>query len=391
MPIDASEVVDRHYGAKITAVEPGGAEAIPLAERHGRPIQLLWTWTSPNMEFATVFVGVICVLFFGLTFWEAVLAIALGTGLGAISHGVLSSWGPKTGQCQMVLSRRGFGFLGNFLPAGLNSLTAGIGWFAVNSVSGGLALAALTGLNKYLCLVIVVAAMLAIAYFGHNLIQMFERFAFPLLAVIFVIGAVVILTKSNAAAPPIPTESGDLLPGGFWIALGATFGYAAGWNPYASDYTRYLPNGSGKAAGLYAAVGLFVSCLVLESVGAAAVTAVGGPDWNYDNPVASYTGSAADLAGEADPAGDLCRRDRGQRAERLLQRVVLHRDGDQAADEVLPGGHGDRDGHPRFPGGRARHRQHRQVRELPAGDRLLDRSVARGGLRRSPAAPGRLG
>jgi len=275
---------DRHYGAKVAAVEPGGAEAIPLAERHGRPVQLLWTWTSPNLEFATVFVGVICVLFFGLSFWQSVLAITLGTGLGALSHGVLSSWGPNTGQCQMVLSRRGFGFLGNFLPAGLNSLTAGIGWFAVNSVSGGLALAALTSLNKYLCLVIVVAAMLSIAYFGHNLIQLFERFAFPLLAVVFVIGAVVILSKGHPGAPAEP------VPGGFWIALGATFGYAAGWNPYASDYTRYLKPGSGRSAGIFAAVGLFASCVLLETVGAAAVTAVGGADWNFDNPVASYTG-----------------------------------------------------------------------------------------------------
>src|SRR6478672_1153593 len=282
---------DRHYGAKVTAVEPGGAEAIPLAERHGRPIQLLWTWTSPNMEFATIFVGVICVLFFGLTFWQAVGAIVLGTALGALSHGVLSSWGPSTGQCQMVLSRRGFGFLGNFLPAGLNSLTAGICWFAVNSVSGGLALAELSGLNKYLSLVLVVAAMLAIAYFGHNLIQMFERFAFPVLAVIFVIGAAMILSKSDPTAALANTSaSGDAVPGGFWIALGAAFGYAAGWNPYASDYTRYLKPGSGRAAGLFAGVGLFLSCILLETVGAAAVTAVGGADWNYDNPVASYTG-----------------------------------------------------------------------------------------------------
>src|ERR1035441_4109098 len=36
----------------------------------------------------------------------------------------------------MVLSRLGFGYWGNVLPAGLNSVTAGIGWFAVNSVSG---------------------------------------------------------------------------------------------------------------------------------------------------------------------------------------------------------------------------------------------------------------
>ncbi len=275
---------DRHYGARVVAVEPGGAEAIPLNERHGRPIQLLWTWTSPNMEFATVFVGVICVLFFGLTFWQAVGAITLGTGLGAISHGVLSSWGPNTGQCQMVLSRRAFGFLGNFLPAGLNSLTAGIGWFAVNSVSGALALSALTGVNRYLCLVVVVAAMLALAYFGHNLIQLFERFAFPVLAVIFVIGAVLILSKSHPGAPVDP------VPGGFWIALGATFGYAAGWNPYASDYTRYLPPGGGRSAGIFAGIGLFLSCLLLETVGAAAVTAVGGADWNFENPVSSYTG-----------------------------------------------------------------------------------------------------
>ena len=127
----------------------------------------------------------------------------------------------------------------------------------MNSVSGGLALAALTGLNKYLCLVIVVLPECwAIAYFGHNLIQMFERFAFPLLAAIFVIGAVVILSKSNAAAPPIPTESGDLLPGGFWIALGATFGYAAGWNPYASDYTEGSCPSQRRQPGPYRGPGL---------------------------------------------------------------------------------------------------------------------------------------
>ena len=72
-----------------------------------------------------------------------------------------------------------------------------------------------------------------------------------MLAVIFVIGAVVILTKSHADAPV-----GDAGPGRFWIALGATFGYAAGWNPYASDYTRYLPPGAGRSAGSSPAIGL---------------------------------------------------------------------------------------------------------------------------------------
>jgi NCS1 nucleoside transporter family len=272
-------------------VEPGGAEGIPLAERHGRPIQLLWTWTSPNMEFATIFVGVISVLFFGLTFWQAAAAIVIGTGLGSVAHAVLASWGPSSGFCQMVLSRRAFGFLGNILPAGLNSLTAGIGWFAVNSVSGALALSALTSISGWLCLVIVVVLMLALAYFGHNLIQAFERYAFPLLTVIFVVGAVVILGRANAGLPAIvQAPATSVTPGGFWIALGATFGYAAGWTPYASDYTRYLKPGTGRLAGIFGAVGIFVSCTLLEIVGAAAVSAVGSADWNYDNPVASYTG-----------------------------------------------------------------------------------------------------
>ena len=51
-------------------------------DRHGRPRQLFWTWTSPNMEFATIFVGVLAVQVFGLTFGQAVAAILLGTRFG---------------------------------------------------------------------------------------------------------------------------------------------------------------------------------------------------------------------------------------------------------------------------------------------------------------------
>src|SRR5580693_1475882 len=112
------------YGTQVMTVEPGGAEFIPLNERHGRPLQLFWTWTSPNMEFATVFVGFIGVVFFGLSFWATVLAIVIGTALGAITQGILPTQGPQYGVPQMVLSRRGFGYWGNALPAGINSLVA---------------------------------------------------------------------------------------------------------------------------------------------------------------------------------------------------------------------------------------------------------------------------
>src|SRR3954469_8322944 len=150
------------YGSTVFEVEPGGAEFIPLNERHGRPLQLFWTWASPNLEFATVFVGVLAVAAFGLGFWVALAGTALGTGPGSLSHGVLSARGPNHGVPQMVLSRLGFGYRGNVLPAGLNAITAGIGWFAVNSVSGALALNTLTSLPKVLCLVIIVAVQLGV-------------------------------------------------------------------------------------------------------------------------------------------------------------------------------------------------------------------------------------
>ena len=138
------DVREGTYGERVATVEPGGAEFIPLNERHGKPLNLFWTWTSPNMEFATIFVGFLGVAILGLNFWETFLAVVLGTLLGSVTQGILSAQGPRFGVPQMVLSRRGFGYWGNILPAGINSVTAGIGWFAVNSVSGALALNSLT-------------------------------------------------------------------------------------------------------------------------------------------------------------------------------------------------------------------------------------------------------
>jgi purine-cytosine permease-like protein len=167
----------------------------------------------------------------------------------------------------MVLSRLGFGYWGNVLPAGLNALAAGIGWFAVNSVSGALALSTLTHLPQVGCLLIVVAVQIAVAFFGYNLVHVFERYAFPVLMIIFLIASSVILAKGHPGAVQ------HTVPGGFLLTLGATFGYAVGWNPFASDYTRYFkPTVSRAAVAWWSGLGLFLSCMLMETVGAAAAT-----------------------------------------------------------------------------------------------------------------------
>jgi nucleobase:cation symporter-1, NCS1 family len=281
-----ADVREGTYGAKVAKIEPGGAEYIPLSERHGKPLQQFWTWVSPNMEFATVFVGFIGVWFFGLNFWLTALAIVLGTALGSLSMATLAARGPLFGVPQMVLSRIGFGRLGNILPAGVNALVAGVGWFAVNSVSGAFALNALLHWNTKLCLLIIVLAQLAVAFFGHNLVHAFERWAFPFLVVVFAIASIVILSKSHPGTHISPIPGGDL--GGWLITFGAAFGYAAGWNPYAADYTRYLPKDTNRvAAGVWAGLGVFVSCVVLEIVGAAAATITSVAKYS-DNPTSGF-------------------------------------------------------------------------------------------------------
>ena len=307
---------DGTYRDQIVAVEPGGNEYIAEADRHGKPSQLFWTWTSPNLEFATIFVGVLAVAVFGMNFWQAALGIVIGTGLGAIAHYFLSARGPLHGVPQMVLGRLAFGFKGNAVPAVLMSVTAGVGWFATNSVSGAYALATLFGFGPLLGLVIIVLLQTGLAFFGHNLVQAFERWTFPVLAVIFAIASVVILSKSHFGAPAGAGGVGGM--GGFLLTVGTAFGYAAGWTPYAADYTRYLPATVSTArTGFFAAAGLFLSCVFLEVVGAASVT-IGGdsrgqPDRGVHQP-------ARLAAGQGDTAGHRDRCHRGQLHQHLFGR-----------------------------------------------------------------------
>jgi NCS1 family nucleobase:cation symporter-1 len=212
---------------------------------------------------------VLAVGIFGLGFWPAVLALVLGTGLGAVAHAFLGLAGPRFGVPQMVAGRSAFGFRGNALPAGLNALTAGVGWFAVNSVSAAYALNTLLKWPLLLCLFIVVVLQVGIAYFGYNFIHSAEKYTFPVLTVIFVVASIVILTKSH----PALADGAKAFPGAFWLTAGASFGYAAGWTPYGSDYTRYLPKDTARwKVALWPGLGVFVSCVGLGIVGAASAT-----------------------------------------------------------------------------------------------------------------------
>ncbi|QBS40294.1 cytosine permease [Nocardia sp. CS682] len=279
------------YADRVIAVEPGGNEYIPDDARHGKPRQLFWTWMSPNLEFATIFIGVLSVTAFGMNFWQATLGLAVGVGLGAAAHFVLSGRGPAHGVPQMVLGRSAFGYRGNALPAAFMSIMCGVGWFATNSVSGAWALSTLTGMPKLTALILIVVAQTGFAVFGHNLVHAFERFAFPILAVVFVVVTIAIFSKAELGGGAPAGGVGGI--GGFLLTVGTAFGYAGGWNPYAADYSRYLPKTVSRVAtGGYAAAGLFVSCLWLSTLGAASATIAGAAQ---GSPTDVFTANLPDV------------------------------------------------------------------------------------------------
>ncbi|MEO8897251.1 MAG: cytosine permease [Candidatus Dormibacter sp.] len=285
------------YGAAVVAVEPGGVEFIPPAERHGRPSQLFWTWTSPNLEFATVFVGVLPIVTFGGGFWPTVLGLLVGTALGSATHGILSTFGPRFGVPQLIQSRGAFGFVGNLLPATLNALTSGAGWVAVNSVSGAFAIrtfAMQVGWSVpslWLALLIVVAVEVSIAFVGYNMVHRFEKVVFPFLALVFLVCCIYILAHANTGADfnhNAPLAFGGPV-GAFILAVFLAYAYAVSWNVYGADYSRYLPRStSPMRVALAAGLGLFISCALLEVAGAGLAT-VAGTSWGpNDVPTSQF-------------------------------------------------------------------------------------------------------
>ena len=258
--------------ASSTAIETNDILPIPSGERHGKPWHLFTVWSSPNLEFATIFIGALAV-FAGLNVWQAILAVALGNALAAVTHGWFSSWGPRHGVPQMVLGRTAFGLRGNAIPATTSTLVAGIGWFAVNTTSGAFALTSLTNLPVAVSVTIIILVQVVAAFIGHNFIQKFERYAFFYLAVVFAIVSFVIISMGKFDV----SVGSDFKWGAFSVGVALAYGYTQGWTPFAADFTRYLPaNSSPKAVGLAAGLGNFTATTLLMSVGAIAWSGVVG-------------------------------------------------------------------------------------------------------------------
>jgi NCS1 family nucleobase:cation symporter-1 len=263
---------DFHYRDKIASVEPYGVDAIPDSERHGKAVSQFFIWFAAGMNFPIMVLGFSAVSL-GLSLTSAVTAIVVGSFVGSVVMGILSRMGGRLGVAQQIQARGPLGFVGNFIPVAYVNIFAGIGWAAVTVILGGQAAHALFPVIPFwLASLVLVALQLVVAVFGYNMIHYLER----ILAVVLFFGFLLITVVSVARGwqggfDSNPNASYWVGGAGGWITfMGYFLSFLIAWWPFASDYSRYLPDEDhvSRATGVWTFAGNFISLSWLGTAGA---------------------------------------------------------------------------------------------------------------------------
>jgi nucleobase:cation symporter-1, NCS1 family len=273
MPAEGSNISDtaatRTEAAAFGEVESHGIEAIPTGDRHGRPRELGFLWAGAFVNYASLFTASLLTTYYGLGVWDGLVATALGTVAAALILGLLSNTGPRTGLPQIVYTRRIFGLRGSYIGAALTLFLA-IGWFAVDCVIAAQAGAQLFGGGDRLVtfgLVIVIAAIsVVVAVFGHQTIKVLETYGAIAFAIL--VAALLVFLAPQFHWSQGATSSGGDYPGAFVLGFMTCFALVASWYPFASDYSRYLPQSSSlRSVSLWPVVGITLPMMLLGIFG----------------------------------------------------------------------------------------------------------------------------
>lgn len=281
-----SEVTpDLHYRNQVAAVEPYGVDAIPDSERHGKPMSQFFIWFAAGMNFPIMVLGFSAVSL-GLSLVSAATAILAGSFVGAVVMGVLSRMGGRLGVAQQIQARGPLGFFGNFVPVAYVNVFAGIGWAAVTIILGAQALHSLVSfIPIWLSGLVLVLVQLVVAIYGYNMIHFLERILAVVLGVGFALITVVSLTRGWKGNFGTNDHAAFWVGGvGGWITFAGFFlSFLIAWWPFASDYSRYLPDDDAvnRSTGIWTFAGNFVSLSWLGITGAI----LGGSALTGESPI----------------------------------------------------------------------------------------------------------
>jgi nucleobase:cation symporter-1, NCS1 family len=272
-------------------VETHHIDHIPAAARHGRKWQQLFFWAGANFNVFNVVLGGV-VVFFGLTFWWAIIAIVVGALIGGLLIALHATQGPRLGVPQTIQSRGQFGFYGAaflfpfvlLLNVGFIAAQYVIQAQSFQGVGGGLTI------PEWILILTVPAVIIGV--FGYRWIHRVVQ------ATTIVVGiALIVMFIQALAYGPLPrSESGLSHPptvGLFFAGVALLVIDLLSFGPFVSDYTRYLPEDT-DATKLFWAIyaGNIIATVAACALGAF-LTALLGPNTEAIADVGKVSGKWA--------------------------------------------------------------------------------------------------
>ncbi|MFF8729314.1 purine-cytosine permease family protein [Streptomyces sp. NPDC015171] len=244
-------------------VETRGITPVPEDARYGGPRRLFTVWFAPNLTMTGVFSGTVGAAL-GLDFATALLAVVLGTVVGAVPTAYLGTWGSQTGAGQLPLARLAFG-RAVALPGALQWLSS-IAWDALIGLFGGDALAQLCGWPFWLGVLVMLAAQGVLGVIGYEAIHRLQTVMTFALAVAFV--ALAVKLAHGTQPTTATTVHGADRAGAFVLTCAIALSLALSWAPYASDFSRYLPRTASRTRMFWCTLlGVGVSFVAVQALG----------------------------------------------------------------------------------------------------------------------------
>ncbi|EAW07746.1 putative purine-cytosine permease [Aspergillus clavatus NRRL 1] len=234
----------QRWARSIKNLETQGVERVAPEDRQKHTasdsFHMLLMWFSMGMAVSHMVVGSIGTLVMQLSFKDAALCALFGNLLGGLSIGYMSTWGPRSGNRTLIVTRYFMGYYPNKVCCSLNVLT-NLGYGMINAMVGGQILSKLSGgsVSVVVGIIIVALASWAMATFGMRIFQIYERFAWlPQLLTFCVL--------AGSAEPffnfhTVSVGSSEDIKAKRLGFFSLCFSSALSWTPSAADYYVYYP------------------------------------------------------------------------------------------------------------------------------------------------------
>ncbi|KAJ5856416.1 uncharacterized protein N7529_010360 [Penicillium soppii] len=274
------ELLDRKLG-----IESHSLDRVHPEDRHPpSSVVMAFMWASATMNiscFSTGFLG----KQFGLSLGQTIPIVIFSTLLGAMVTGWCATMGPGTGLRQVAIARFSFGYYPSSIIALLNVIEQ-LGWASVNCITGGLALSAVSDGHVSIAVGVVIIACVSLlfSFVGLRGVLLYEKYAWMLFFVIFMIIYGEAAHRANISAPP--TISGIDRSGNVLSLISVVYGSSASWSSIVSDFYVHYPVNTPKIKiFLYTTLGITIPTCIGMLLGACISSALDtNPEWQaaYD-------------------------------------------------------------------------------------------------------------